>query len=144
MTPRDEASYRIGLARTHLRAAEQLLYASIWPQCALLARAALENAAKAILACFKAVPRTHEPADILRSALSERRFPAALIVRGRDLLPILSQYGMSRHVQLAYGDEQNLLLPDALIQEEDARQAIADARAIVVFSADVQEALFSS
>lgn len=45
-----------------------------------------------------------------------------------------------RHIQLAYGDEQNFLLPDSLVGEADARRAVDDAREATRFAADVRAA----
>lgn len=131
MTPKDEAGYRIALAEMRLRSAEGSLSAGRWADAALFARAAIENAAKA-------VPRTHEPAEVLRTALGLAAFPATANARARSLLPALDRYGLARHLELSYGDEQNFVSPEALVSESDARTAVADCRATVQLAVDVR------
>ena len=138
MTPKDEAGYRIALAEMRLRSAEGSLHAGRWADAALFARAAIENAAKAVLACFQTVPRTHEPAEVLRTALGLPAFPAAADARARSLLPALDRYGLARHLELSYGDERNFVSPEALVSENDGRLAVADARATVQLAIDVR------
>lgn len=138
MTPGDEAGYRIALAEMRLRSADESLKAERWADAALFARAAVENGAKAVLAIFQAVPRTHEPAEVLRTALDLPGFPASAEGRARSLLPTLDRHGLARHLELSYGDEQNFVSPEALVSEQDARQAVADARATLELAIDVR------
>jgi HEPN domain-containing protein len=137
MSPGNEAGYRVRLAESRLRSAEDSAVAKRWADAALFARAAIENGAKAVLACFRTVPRTHEPSDIVRAALEDQAFPACLRDRAESLLPALGAYGLARHLQLTYGDEQNLRLPEELVGEGDARQSITDARAMVELAREV-------
>jgi len=91
VTPKDEAGYRIALAELRLRSAEESLRGGRWADAALFARAAVENAAKAVLASFQTVPRTHEPTEVLRAALALPAFPRAVEPRARALLPSLQR-----------------------------------------------------
>jgi HEPN domain-containing protein len=139
VTPKDEAGYRIALAELRLRSAEASLDAGRWADAALFARGSVENAAKAVLACFHTVPRTHEPAEVLRTALGLPAFPPAVDARARSLLPSLGRYGLARHLELSYGDERNFVSPEALVSEADARLAVADARATLQLATDVRQ-----
>lgn len=138
MTPKDEAGYRIVLAGMRLRSAEASLRGGRWADAALFARAAVENAAKAVLACFQSVPRTHEPTEVLRTALSLPAFPQAVEPQARSLLPSLQRYGLARHLELSYGDERNFVSPEAMVNEQDSRTAVADAHAILQLATDVR------
>lgn len=138
MTPKDEAAYRIRIAETRVAEADHLIEKALWAGAALLARAAVENSAKGVLACFQSVPRTHEPADVLDAALRDAAFPPDLAARARALVPALRAYGMKRHIELAYGDENNLRPPDDLVGEGDARRAVADARTLLSLALDVR------
>jgi HEPN domain-containing protein len=141
VTPKDEAGYRVTLAEMRLRSAEESLRTGRWADAAFFARAAVENAAKAILACFQTVPRTHEPVEVLRTALGLPAFPPAAGARARALLPSLERYGLARHLELSYGDERNFVSPEALVSEPDARLAVADAGAVLRLATDVRRAV---
>lgn len=144
MTPKDEAAYRIRIAETRVAEADRLLETALWAGATLLARAAIENAAKGVLACFQAVPRTHEPADVLDASLRDAAFPAELAPRAHALVPTLRGYGMKRHLELAYGDEQNLRTPDELVGEGDALRAVADARTLRSLAGDVRRTVLGA
>jgi HEPN domain-containing protein len=88
-----------------------------WRDSALFSRASVEHAAKAILACFAAVPRTHEPARLLRAALEAEGFPAELRARAGDLLAELEGFGMQEHILLSYGDEEHGIDPWSMVDE---------------------------
>ena len=138
MTPKDEAGYRIALAEMRLRSAEESLRGRRWADAALFARAAVENAAKAVLACFQSVPRSHEPAEVLRAALALPAFPQAADRLARSLLPSLARYGLARHLELSYGDEKNFVSPEGLVGEPEARLACADAMTTLQLATDVR------
>ena len=93
MTPRESARYRLELADRALKVARESLDRSEWREAALFARAAVEHAAKAVMACFAAVSRTHDPQAALGPALANPAFPAALRDRAEELSPRLATLG---------------------------------------------------
>jgi HEPN domain-containing protein len=142
MTGQDESAFRLRSAQKLLEKADEEASRASWREAALFARAAVENAAKAVLACFTTVPKTHEPALVLEEAVRLPGFPAALVPEAQSLLPIWRRYGMSQHVLLSYGDEQNLLDPWSLATPGLAREALAAAQTAVGFAARCRAAVF--
>ncbi|HEY3354414.1 MAG TPA: hypothetical protein VGQ83_14275 [Polyangia bacterium] len=127
MTAEQDARFRLGLARKLLERARDEVTRGSWREAALFGRGAIENAAKAIVACFAAVPRSHEPSALLAGALADPRFPAAHRAAAATLLPRLAGHGMAEHVLLSYGDERNRIDPWSLVTAQHAGETIAAA-----------------
>ena len=141
MTPRDSSRYRLELAESSLRVARDNLDRGQWREAALFARAAVENAAKAVQACFTSVHRTHDPDQPLAEALRSPQFPAGLRARAEALLPLLSDFGMKEHIALSYGDEEKGITPWELATEEKARGHVAVAEQATALAHDCYAAL---
>lgn len=137
MTPPDDAHYRLEVAELYLAASTQDLGLGRWRETAVAARNAIENGAKAILACFGSVPRTHEPGDLLDQALGDPRFPAGLRSRAVAIRPAAGAYGMEAHLEFGYGDEKRRLNPWKLVTESRARDAQRVAVEAVALARDV-------
>ncbi|MDI7268878.1 MAG: HEPN domain-containing protein [Myxococcota bacterium] len=135
MTGRDDSAFRLHMGRALAGKAREALARGDWREAALFARGAIESAAKAILACFTGVPRSHEPGDILREALAQPGFPEPLRTEGGLLTGVWVAYGMAEHVLLSYGDERNRVDPWSLVTEARAREAVATAETAVDFAA---------
>lgn len=135
MTGRDDSAFRLHMARMLTGKAREALARGDWREAALFARGAIESAAKAILACFTSVPRSHEPGDILREALAQPRFPEPLRAEGALLAGVWVAYGTAEHVLLSYGDERNRVDPWSLVTEARAREVVATAETAVDFAA---------
>lgn len=144
MTPRQGALYRLQLADLSLDSARDNLARGKWRDAALFARAAVENAAKAIESCFTSAHRTHEPGLSLAEALRSPNFPTQLRSRAQALLPRVAPLGMKEHVELAYGDEDKGITPWRLVTERRARDHVAVAEEIVALGHDCHTALFPS
>jgi HEPN domain-containing protein len=129
------------LAGSSLRVARDNLDRGQWREAALFARAAVENAAKAVQSCFTNVHRTHDPDQPLADALRSPQFPAALRTRAQALLPRLAGFGMKEHIALSYGDEEKGLTPWDLVTEEKARGHLAVAEEITALAHDCYTAL---
>ncbi len=136
MTPEVGAPYRFGLAERSLDSAQDNVTRGRWRDAALFARAAVENAAKAILACFGVVPHTHEPGQILLLATQSSQFPAELRNRAAALMPDLPAYGVREHVLLSCGDEEHGIDPWSLVTEERARGHVRMAETMVALARD--------
>lgn len=134
MTAGGGAQYRLTLAEGSLAAARDDLARGRWRDAALFARAAIEHGAKSILACFMAVPRSHEPAAVLDEALASPGFPAALRQDAAALALQLGGYGLRAHVLLSYGDEEHGVDPWSLVTEDRARTDVSVAEATVALA----------
>jgi HEPN domain-containing protein len=105
-----------------------------WRDSALFSRAAVEHAAKAMVACFAAVPRTHEPARLVQLALSAQAFPASLRATTEALLPDLSGFGLQDHILLSYGDEERGLDPWSLVDQGRSKSHLDAAEAMLALA----------
>jgi HEPN domain-containing protein len=124
MGAREETRYRLRLAEGFLQEARQDITSGRWRSCVDNAQLTVENSAKAVLALFGPVGRTHTPGLLLRNALAEGRLagiPQAQIERLAASAEIL---GPDVHVQSDYGDEGGWRTPWELFDEPDARQAL--------------------
>jgi HEPN domain-containing protein len=72
---RDEVAYRLALAEGFLAEAEQDMELERWRSCVNNAQLVVENAGKAVLAWFGAVPKTHDPAQQIAALLRTQTLP---------------------------------------------------------------------
>jgi HEPN domain-containing protein len=134
LTPFVGAPYRLALARRSLESARDNFARGNWRDSALFSRAAVEHAAKAIVACFAAVPRTHEPARLVQLALASQAFPARLRASTEALLPGLSGFGLQDHILLSYGDEEHGVDPWSLVDRERSESHLSAAEAMLALA----------
>ncbi len=134
MSPDTSAAFRLNLAQRSLESARDNFTRGNWRDSALFSRAAIEHAAKAVLACFTAVPRTHEPARVLELALEAAGFPESCRDGAVALLPRLGGYGMREHILLSYGDEEHGIDPWSIVNARRATSHLADANEIVLLA----------
>jgi HEPN domain-containing protein len=134
LTPAVGAGYRLALARRSLESARDNFSRGNWRDSALFSRAAVEHAAKAMVACFSAVPRTHEPARLLQLALAAQGFPAQLRASAEALLPSLSGFGLQDHILLSYGDEEHGVDPWSLVDRARSESHLIAAEATLTLA----------
>jgi HEPN domain-containing protein len=130
------------MARTLCGRARQALERREWREAALFARGAVEASAKAVVACFTGVPRSHEPAAMLRDVRGLPEFPEALRGEAESLVDSWTAYGMAEHVLLSYGDERNRIDPWSLVTEARAADAVDAAGEAVAFAERCRAVVF--
>jgi len=130
MNSRQDSAYRLLLARRYLDEAEQDMDLHRWRAAVEAAQMSIENAAKAIVACFGPVPRSHNLADALKTVV-EADIPPAMAERVEALLPIVMAYGARLHIRASYGDEQAFRSPWELFGEREAHDGVEAARRCV-------------
>ncbi len=121
----DDARYRLRLAEGFLLEARQDLELQRWRSCVDNSQLTVENAAKAVLALLGPVGHTHEPAQLLRQAVEQGRYPEAWQSALRELAACAELLGLSVHIESDYGDEVERRTPWELFGEEDARRAVS-------------------
>lgn len=136
-----EASYRMSLAEGYLRRAERFFKENAWLDCVRDAQAAVENAAKAIIANFAPVQRSHEPARQLEALLENGAFPEHLRPLVESGLAVFGAMGHREHIAVTYGDEETFTLPWELFDREDAKKALEVARKAVEIAREVMAQL---
>jgi len=139
VTAGEGARYRLRIAERSLGVARRLAAATDWREAALLARSSIENAAKAIVACFTSVPKSHDADALLRLVVDDPRLPDGLRGRVQALIAEVEPYGMQAHVLYSYGDEENRIDPWEMVTEEAATDAVATATAALDVAQEVVE-----
>jgi len=144
MNPRSDARYRLTLAEGYLEKAERFYGNASWHDCVRDAQAAVENAGKAIVACFTPIEKTHQPAEQIRVLLNEGVIPDPACEMVVEALPALEALGWKEHIQATYGDEATFTPPWELFNDSHAETALTAARRAVVAAGEVYRTLFES
>jgi len=124
----EDSRYRLRLARGFLQEAEQDYQLRRWRSCVDNAQMSVENAAKAILALFGPLTKTHDPSAHLRSLVESGRVAGPVKETLERLLETFDTIGAEEHFLTDYGDEAAYRDPWSLFGEEDARRALEAAR----------------
>lgn len=120
----DEVTYRMRLADGFLTEARQDLELNRWRSCVDNSQLAVENAAKAVLALLGPVGRTHNPAGLLRRALTDNQFPPESIAEVTQLAENAELLGHDVHMDTDYGSEADWRTPWELFGKSEAQQSI--------------------
>jgi HEPN domain-containing protein len=136
MTPAVGAPYRLALAQRSGESARDNFARDNWRDSALFSRATVEHAAKAILACFAAVPRTHEPARLLELALGAQHFPSDLRPVAQGLVVRLADFGLQEHILLSYGDEEHGIDPWSIVDRSRAESHLDAAEQMLTLASE--------
>ncbi|MFQ5613765.1 MAG: HEPN domain-containing protein [Anaerolineae bacterium] len=138
---RQDSAYRLLLARQYLDEAEQDLALRRWRSAVAGAQMAVENAAKAVVACFGPVPRSHDLADRLQ-VVTGADMPQAWAEEIKAMLPIVLAYDTEFHIRASYGDEQAFRSPWELFGEDEARRGVEVARRCLATAESVHTHFF--
>ena len=135
----DNALYRLKVAQGFLAESRQDMDLGRWRSVVDNAQLAVENAAKAVLALVAPVGKTHNPAPLLREALSTGYFPTRFTEQVKGVASCAEQLGFDIHIQTDYGDEMGGLTPWDLFDETDARRALDLAKEAVSLAKSIIE-----
>lgn len=127
-----QASYRLRLAEGFLGEARQDVELGRWRSAIDNSQLCVENSAKAVLALIGPIPRSHDPAALLREAIASRAIERNHMMRAEQLLEAAETLGRDVHVQTDYGDEAGNRTPWELFGEAEAREALATAEGALV------------
>ena len=111
MNSLEEACYRLTLAEGYLQKAEKFFAQEAWHDCMRDAQASIENAGKAVIACFAPVERSHEPVHQIMALLENGIFPEELCPLIENSLPVFGAMGHKEHIEVTYGDEETYTPP---------------------------------
>ncbi|NDK16694.1 MAG: HEPN domain-containing protein [Armatimonadetes bacterium] len=139
MVNRENADYRLRLAKEHLDDARFELAGQRWSKAAMSAQLAVENAAKSVVSLARILPRTHDLAAELMDLESEWRSPSDR-QNLLELADLAQRLGHKEHVLVSYGDEVALRTPAELYDENKGRRAVAAAERAVELAAHLGEA----
>ncbi len=144
MKPEEETRYRLNLARGYLAEAEEDIKLERWRSCAAGSQLAIENSAKAIIACFVPVALTHDPARQLAKVIEAETMPEEVVAEVKEIIPIAAKFGGKEHGFLSYGDTKRFRDPWSLVTEAKANEAIEGARQCLAIAEEVYEHFFES
>jgi HEPN domain-containing protein len=123
MNAREEAAYRLELARGHLESAEKLFEMALWSESAHSSQLSVENSAKTVISVFRPIVKTHDVVPALLDV--EDEFEAEEDRRAIERLASLAQrLGLKEHILVSYGDEVAHKTPWELYDEEKARRTL--------------------
>lgn len=141
MNGRDDALYRLQLAEHYLEDAEQEFDKSRFSDCVGSAQEAVENSAKAIVACFWPVEKSHEPDRQLRQLLQKANLPKFITAQIEAAWDTFTEMGTATHIRATYGDEENRIPPWVLVSQNESESALRKARAAVALARDILKEL---
>ena len=137
MNSREDADYRLVLARGYLSRAEKDAAAEQWDSCLANAQEAVENAGKSVLAHFRPTPRVHDVIGPLEQLLRLASTSEDIRQKIMAHLDLFRNMGLEIHIRATYGDEENRTPPWELIQEPEARVGLEKARRAVALAESI-------
>ena len=137
MNSRDDATYRLVLAKGYLAKAESNATDERWDDCLANAQEAVENAGKAILSHFRPVPKRHDVLEPLRDLLGQKEVPPTAQKNIKDVLDAFEGMGLDAHIRATYGDEVTNTPPWDLIDKPEAMAGLAKARQAVALAVSI-------
>lgn len=103
MKSQAESRYRLKLAEGFLAEALQDFELSRWRSCVDNSQLAVENSGKTIVACFRPVEKSHNPAKQVADLLVKDEISLELVDDVRLLIPLLERLGFEEHLKTDYG-----------------------------------------
>ncbi len=142
MKSKAESRYRLELSEGFLAEAEQDFELSRWRSCVDNSQLAVENSGKTVVACFRPVEKSHNPARQVADMLERNEINQELIEDIKILIPLLEKLGFEEHLKTDYGDEDTYKSPWDIFNRDDASEAVEIARKCVVIAKGVYEFYF--
>lgn len=137
MNSRDDAKYRLELAKNHLKQAEKTFNLRMWQTSYLDSQLCCENSAKAIIAMFKPVAHTHKPANELKRLIRNDSISEKIRNEIGRNINNFKKMGLQEHILATYGDEKMRKTPWDLIKKKEAKDAIEIARKCYSLAKDI-------
>lgn len=142
MNSKDESRYRLELAEGFLAEAEQDFDLSRWRSCVDNSQLAVENSGKTVVACFRPVEKSHNPARQVVDLIDSGEINQELIDDIKIMIPLLEKLGFEEHLKTDYGDEDTYKSPWDIFNKDDAAEALKIARKCVSIANRVYEFYF--
>ena len=137
MNSREDADYRLTLAKGYLSRAESDAVDEQWDGCLANAQEAVENSGKSMLAHFGPTPRAHDVNKPLEQLLKLDSTPEAIKQKILAHLALFRDMGLDMHIRATYGDEENFTPPWELIQKPEAMDGLEKARRAVALAESI-------
>ncbi len=131
MKSQAESRYRLVLAEGFLAEALQDFELSRWRSCVDNSQLAVENSGKTIIACFRPVEKSHNPARQVADLLDKDEINPELVDDIRRIIPLLERLGFEEHLKTDYGDEDTYRSPWEIFNRDDAIESLDIAKKCV-------------
>ena len=129
LNPREEALYRLELARGYLERARKALALGDFADTMGEAQLSVENSAKAVISCFQIPSWSHDPSEELLDVIKYNQL-SIIELLGEEFLRRLIELAEKVHViapehgRSTYGDVERRIPPWRIYSEEDARKGL--------------------
>ena len=143
MNSLEDMDYRLELAEGFLKEAEEDYKSGRYRSCVDNSQISIENSAKAILAYFGPLAKTHNPSEDLTRLISEGQIAEPLKEKIKKLSLLAGQYGMKEHFLTDYGDEIKRISPWKLFSKADAKKANATALSSLEIAKEIRKFLLA-
>lgn len=143
MKSQAESRYRLELAEGFLSEALQDFELSRWRSCVDNSQLAVENSGKTIIACFRPVEKSHNPARQVADLLVKDEINQELVDDVRLIIPLLERLGFEEHLKTDYGDEDTYRSPWEIFNKDDAIESLGSARKCVEIAKRIYSFYFS-
>jgi len=125
---REDAEYRLRLARGFLKEAEENYQLQRWRSCVANAQLTVENGGKSVLMLFGITLKTDDPARHLAQFVHNTETPELIRGQIKNVLPEFLTLGAEEHFMTDYGDDTSYKLPWDIFTEVSADRALKAAR----------------
>jgi len=130
MRTREEAEYRLSLARSNLNDSKKFADDRLFHWAVLSAQLSVENSAKAVISCFRIPSWLHDPSAELRGLIEEQRRGISDRVGGGAIEDLWRLADAARelapeHGRATYGIVDRRLMPAEIYAEAEARRALS-------------------
>ena len=119
-----DSRYRLELAEGFYGEANQDFELSRWRSCVDNSQLAVENSGKTVIACFRPVEKSHNPAKQVIDLIKTGEISLELIDDIKLMVPMLRNLGFEEHLKTDYGDENTYKSPWELFNKDDASEAL--------------------
>jgi HEPN domain-containing protein len=130
MQTREEAEYRLSLAKSNLKDSGKFMRDGLFHWSVLSARLSVENSAKAIISCFRIPSWLHDPSAELRELIGELRRSISNRVGGETIEALRRLADAARELapdrgKATYGIIDIRLTPTEIYGEAEAKRAVS-------------------
>jgi len=149
LNPREEALYRLELARGYLERAKKALASCDFADTIGEAQLSMENSAKAVISCFQIPSWSHDPSEELLDVIKSNKLRIIELL-GEEFLRRLRELAdkvhfiAPEHGRSTYGDAERRIPPWRIYSEEDARKGLDHAEEAYKISDNFVKAWYGS
>lgn len=128
MDSKEEINYRLRLSEGFVTEAEEYLKISHWRSCVSSSQLGVENASKAVLACYQPIVKIHDLSKLLMELVQEQGLKGEVAKKVDRLAENARILGFEEHIRTDYGDELAYRTPWEIYDSKHAENALLIAK----------------